>query len=247
VKLRIAEERLVVISDLHLGSPASTAHRDLLHFLDEVAESGRALCINGDGFDLLQSSGAALATRGFPVLRRLQELQAVGVPIYYVLGNHDLALEHVLFDLPFTVAPFFNLTSGERLIRLEHGHLHEPFYVRYPGLYELGGRLGRAALMANADSYEWWARAQQRVDDRRRSDERTYPHHAAAIDLFRRGFDAVVFGHTHQPEVAELDGGTFVNGGDWLRRRTMVTIDHGRLALDEWRPGRLLESAVRGE
>jgi UDP-2,3-diacylglucosamine pyrophosphatase LpxH len=60
------------------------------------------------------------------------------------------------------------------------------------------------------------------------------------MDLFRRGFDAVVFGHTHQPEVRELDGGTFVNGGDWLRRRSYVTIDAGDLALHEWEPGQPL-------
>lgn len=61
----------------------------------------------------------------------------------------------------------------------------------------------------------------------------------AAEALFRRGFDAVVLGHTHQPELRQLAGGTFVNGGDWLRRRTYVTIDDGDLALHEWEgPGR---------
>jgi predicted phosphodiesterase len=239
VILRAAEERMVVVSDLHLGSPASTATLHFGAFLDEVEQSGRALCVNGDGFDLLQSSTVGLATACFPVLRRLQELAVAGVPVYYVLGNHDLALEHVLFDLPFTVAPFLNLRSGDRLIRIEHGHLHEPFYARYPGTYELGGRLGRLALLARADTYQVWAKVQERVDDRRRRADRPrpYPHHEAAVDLFKRGFDAVVFGHTHRPEVVELDGGTFVNGGDWMHHRTFVTIDAGEPAIHEWQPG----------
>lgn len=239
MQLNVAHDRVVVVSDLHLGCPASSASRDFDRFLDEVAATGRTLCINGDGFDLLQSSLAGLATAGFPVLGRLQELARSGTTVRYVLGNHDLALEHVLLDLRFQVAPFLNLTSGGMRIRIEHGHLHEPFYARFPGLYELGGRIARTALVARADTYELWARAQQRVDDRRRGRGALYPHHAAALDLFRRGFDAVVFGHTHQPERTELGGGLFVNGGDWLRRRTIVTVDDGRIALGEWEPGAL--------
>jgi UDP-2,3-diacylglucosamine pyrophosphatase LpxH len=237
VDLSAHHDRVVVVSDLHLGCPASSAGRDFGRFLDEVAASGRVLCINGDGFDLLQSSSLRLAVVGFPVLRRLQELASSGTCVRYLLGNHDVALEHVLLDLPFHVAPFLNLTSGDRRIRIEHGHLHEPFYVRHPAIYEAGGRLARTALLARADAYELWARAQQRCDDRRRAGPHAYPHHAAAVDLFRRGFDAVVFGHTHQPERRELEGGLFVNGGDWLRRRTIVTIDHGELQLREWEPG----------
>jgi UDP-2,3-diacylglucosamine pyrophosphatase LpxH len=242
VILRTTEERVVVVSDLHLGSPASSAAKHFGAFLDDVAQSGRALCVNGDGFDLLQSSTVGLATFGFPVLRRLQELAMSGVPVYYVLGNHDLALERVLFDLPFSVVPFLNLRSGDQLIRVEHGHLHEPVYARFPRAYQLAGRLGRLPLLVHADSYELWSRAQKRVDDRRRQSGRPQPyaHYEAARDLFRRGFDAVVFGHTHRPERIDLDGGTFVNGGDWLRRRTCVTIDSGALAVKEWSPGALV-------
>jgi UDP-2,3-diacylglucosamine pyrophosphatase LpxH len=234
----IAEERVVVVSDLHLGSPGSLAIDHLPAFFDEVAESGASLCINGDGFDLLQSSTSGLAVAGFPVLRQLQELAHDGLRIYYTLGNHDMVLEHVLFDLPFVVTPFLNLRSGDRLIRVEHGHVYEPFYARYPGIYEMGGRLGRLALLARADTYELWARAQLKIDDRRRRNgsTRPYPHHAAAAALFQRGFDAVVFGHTHRPELTELPGGTFVNGGDWMHRRTVVRIEEGELSLQEWSP-----------
>ena len=241
VILRAAEERMVVVSDLHLGCPASSAEKHFGSFVDEVAHAGYALCVNGDGFDLLQSSASGLATSGFPVLQKLQELALSGTSVYYVVGNHDLALEHVLFDLSFHVVPFLNLRSGDRLIRIEHGHVYEPVFTRAPWFYNLCARLGRYFLLINADSYELWTKVQQRVDERRRKADRPrpYPHHEAASDLFRRGFDAVVFGHTHRPELSEFDGGTFVNGGDWLRRRTYVTIDAGELSVQEWQPGAL--------
>ena len=72
------------------------------------------------------------------------------------------------------------------------------------------------------------------------------PHHLAAEALFQRGFDAAVFGHTHHPEVRELDGGTFVNGGDWLHHRSFVRIEAGELTLGEWEPGALLAGVGQG-
>ena len=48
-----------------------------------------------------------------------------------------------------------------------------------------------------------------------------------------------MFGHTHIPELTDLDRGTFANCGDWVVNRTCVTIDDGRIALHEWEPGLL--------
>lgn len=238
-------DRLFVVSDLHLGSPVSTSAADLCGFVDHVAEVGGSLCINGDGFDLLQGDVASILAASLPVVRRLRRLLAAGGGVHYVLGNHDLALEHVLLDLPIPVSPYLDVRSGGARIRVEHGHVHDPFYARWPGAYELGGRLGRLALVANADVYRLWSAAQQRVDRRRRGHGRrgAYPHHASAQLLFDRGFDAVVFGHTHLPERTELPGGLFVNGGDWLGHRTVVVIEGGEVRLTEWDGRRLIPCA----
>jgi UDP-2,3-diacylglucosamine pyrophosphatase LpxH len=232
-------ERVFVVSDLHLGSPVSDATADLVAFLDHVGATDAGLCINGDGFDLLQGDVASILAASLPVLRRLRELVAAGRPVHYVLGNHDLALEHLLLDLPLAVSPFLNLRSGRSLVRIEHGHVHDPFYARWPGAYELGGRLGRHLLALDKDVYRLWSSAQQRVDRRRRHRER-YPHHESARALLARGFDAVVFGHTHLPERTPLEEGLFVNGGDWLTHRTVVEVDRGDVHLAEWTGGRLV-------
>ena len=140
-------------------------------------------------------------------------------------------------DLPLTVTPFLNVTSGDARIRVEHGHLHEPFYARHPGLYELGGRVASGFLVANADTYKIWAQMQKLVDRRRRVDPAaSYPHYAAASTLFERGFDAVVFGHTHHPERTLLPDGLFVNAGDWMTTGSYAVIDHGAVELHAWTP-----------
>lgn len=236
--LDIEEERLLIISDLHLGCPASDAQVDLPSLFDEVARTRTPLCINGDGFELLTASAAGLAASGFPVLRRLQEL-AAQVPVYYVLGNHDLELEHLLLDMPFSVSPFLNLRSGEQLIRVEHGHVYEPIWAEHQAVYEAFSRVSRFLLGRRVDVYEWFTKVHERVDDirRRNGADRPYYHYDAADALFQRGFDTVVFGHTHRPEHTARPGGTFVNGGDWITKRTYVLIDGGTLTLGEWAPG----------
>ncbi len=232
----LEEQRLIVISDLHLGSPASEATWRIVDFLEQVRVERWPLCINGDGFDLLQSRLPRFLHGALPVIRRLRRLRDDGLTIYYTLGNHDVALEHALEDLPLTVSPFFNLRSGPKRIRIEHGHLNEPIYARHPGLYELGGRLGRPLLFMRSDIYEIWSRMQLAVDKRRKTREgpATYPHYMAAEALFQRGFDAAIYGHTHLPEVRELDGGTFVNSGSWMKGGDYVRIENGTIALCDW-------------
>jgi UDP-2,3-diacylglucosamine pyrophosphatase LpxH len=52
--------------------------------------------------------------------------------------------------------------------------------------------------------------------------------------ILRRGFDAVVFGHTHLAEMVTLPEGVYVNSGNWLSGATYVEITKGELAVRTW-------------
>ena len=57
--------------------------------------------------------------------------------------------------------------------------------------------------------------------------------------LLRRGFDVVVFGHTHGPEDVMLgDGRRYLNSGSWIRGGSFVEICDGRVELKLWNEGR---------
>ena len=233
------EERLLVVSDLHLGSPASTAERRLVGFLDHAASIGASVCINGDGFDLLQSSFSRLARASLPILSKLRTVQEAGGRVHYVVGNHDIVLEHFLQHvLVFQMSPFLNVRSGDRRIRVEHGHLYDPFYSRFPRLYGFAGRAFGMTMFLHRDFYKVWSTLADAVDRYRRgrAGEATElsPHHRAAEMLLGRGFDAVVFGHTHYPEVVALPSGTYLNSGTWMHGGWYVDIDHGRVTLRTW-------------
>ncbi|MEO6628450.1 MAG: hypothetical protein ABIP03_07750, partial [Aquihabitans sp.] len=104
-------------------------------------------------------------------------------------------------------------------------------------------RAAGAALWLDKDLCRFWTHVANAMDGQRRRRRRpcddaleySYCHEAAEM-LLARGFDAVVFGHTHHAEVADLPSGTYLNSGNWLHGHTYVDIDHGDVSLKVWGP-----------
>jgi UDP-2,3-diacylglucosamine pyrophosphatase LpxH len=241
VIFEVDEERLLVISDLHLGNPSSTARVRLTEFLDEARASDWSVCINGDGFDLLQSRARRLASDAVTVMGALRRHMESGHRVYYVVGNHDIQLEHFLENWIFTsIVPFLNVQSGDGRLRIEHGHLYDPWYTRSPAFYETMTRVVGVGRFVVADAYSLFARSQA-LGRRRanRSGKSAEPYRRGAEIVLTRGFDTVIFGHTHRSDDVILDSGRFVNSGNWMRDSTYVRIEHGDVSLRRWRPGEL--------
>ena len=241
----VHEERMLVVSDLHLGNPVSTARSRLMDFLHEARVGGWSICINGDGFDLLQSRRRRLASDATAVIGALKHHMDAGLSAYYVVGNHDIQLEHFLENLIFTsIAPFLNVHSADARIRVEHGHLYDPWYSRSPSGYAALTRvagLGRAAV---GDVYSRFSRWQASGRGRSATGSRTArPYLEGAEIVLERGFDAVIFGHTHHSDDATVRGGRVVNSGNWMHDSTFVRIDHGEVTLARWEPGVLEATA----
>jgi UDP-2,3-diacylglucosamine pyrophosphatase LpxH len=239
VIIDVAEERMVVVSDLHLGNPASMASGAFPAFLEHAGREGFAVCLNGDVFEMLQTGFSRVVREALPLMTQLGRARRQGHAVYYVVGNHDIFVEHFLDDwMVKAVCPFVNLTSGGRRIRIEHGHLYDPVFSRWPEGYEFITRLGRPFLFARPDIYLLWDNASHHVDRWTRKRSGTggegSPYHRAAAEVLRRGFDAVIYGHTHRAEVIELPGGLYVNAGNWVRGGTYVEIDSGRVELKSW-------------
>ena len=240
MKLDASEEAVLVISDLHLGNPYSLASQNLGSFLEYATEGGYTLVVNGDGLDILQARFRSLASQSLGLAEHLREL-AASSRLYYVIGNHDTALETALDTwLADHLMPFLNLQSGGLRVRVEHGHVYDRFYAASPRLYEAAGRACAPLLWAVPDMYRAWSVAArlrtQMANFVRPPDEESESADAEAAEMLaERGFDVVVLGHTHRPEVVHLPcGGLYVNSGNWLRDRTYVRIERGRVELLRW-------------
>lgn len=231
---------MVVISDLHLGNPFSNAKKKVVPFLKWAARHGFDICINGDGLEIVQANFSKVAFEVPEFFRILREVKNRGGEIYYISGNHDIALEHFLEDWGvMKVSPFLNVASGDRRIRVEHGHIYDPFFVKHPILYETLTHLAGYLLKVHPQVYRLWIsfeRLKSRLRARRTGVLGEPPtFRDAAIELSRRGFDAVVFGHTHHPGTSRLENGaTYFNGGSWMLKPHFVIIEKGTVSLQVW-------------
>jgi UDP-2,3-diacylglucosamine pyrophosphatase LpxH len=236
------EQRLIVISDLHLGNPYSRAARNLVSFIDYIVEGGYSLCINGDGVDILQGRLGRLTQHGIEVMDLLKKFESSGGRLYYIVGNHDIVLERALHTwISEHLSPFLNVRTPNLRIRIEHGHTYDAFYVTSPRMYEILGIAATPFLHVYPDIYRLWsATSRARVRAGRvvahTADEYATAEQAAAAMIANRGFDVVVFGHTHRAERVELgSGATYFNSGNWLRDTTFVQIADDSVSLLEWR------------
>lgn len=247
--------RLVVISDLHLGNPFSSARRRTVEFIHWAAREGYDICLNGDGFDVAQVSLRRLTADVPEVLQALKNASARGRRVFYVVGNHDIVFEHFLADWGFLrLAPFLNVQCEGRRFRVEHGHLYDPFFIAYPRLYDFCTWIGGFALKLSPSLYRLWIRF-ERLRGRFTAkgvsgivgEPRAFVE--AATRLEARGFDGVVFGHTHHSGVTSLPlGGLYLNPGSWMLGSKYVLIENGAARMGEFASPKLRlvgEGAIR--
>lgn len=242
----VSAQRMVVISDLHLGNPFSSVRRKTVQFIDWASANGYDICINGDGFDVAQVSLERFTHDVPEVLQALRAAVESGRSVYYVVGNHDIVFEHFLNDsIGFRLAPFLNVSSGSARYRVEHGHLYDPFFVAFPRLYDFCTWVGGLALKVHPRLYRMWIRFERMKSRLARwrhpggggivGESASFFESACRIEA--RGFDAVVFGHTHHTGKAKLpEGGVYLNPGSWMLASHFVKIEEGRIELSEFHP-----------
>jgi UDP-2,3-diacylglucosamine pyrophosphatase LpxH len=238
----IRDRKLVVISDLHLGNPFSKAKLPTVEFFHWASSHGYDVVINGDGFEIAQVSFSRIARDVPEVFHAIKSFTARGRSVYYVIGNHDIVLENFLNDWGgFKMAPFLNVWSGDKRIRIEHGHLYDPFFVRNPELYEFLTWLAGFALQVHPNLYRSWIWLEKMKSKltRKKGEVSIIGEDPAfresATELARRGFDAIVFGHTHHAGHSILPGGAhYYNTGSWLMGTPYLEINGGELHMRRW-------------
>ncbi len=96
MKINVRHDRLIVISDLHLGNPCCKINHELIDLLRFYCDKGYDLCLNGDAIDIAQTSFVEIAKTTPAVFRELNRYKKKCQAVYYVIGNHDIALENFM-------------------------------------------------------------------------------------------------------------------------------------------------------
>lgn len=247
MKTDVREPRLLVTSDSHIGSLFCDARRGLIRFLEFARAHDFNVCINGDGIDVEYTSLRNFTAETSAFLRELRRLTS-DMTVYYTVGNHDILLEHYVGDWGrLHLVPFLNVSSGSSRIRIEHGHLYDPSMMTDPNLHH-GVRQVLCAMCRMYPPGYYWHEKYQRLRFRYLRRLLGQDRHAldstatrdispafldAAEELAQRGFDAVVFGHTHYAGELPLNQNEarYLNTGSWFRDPHFVKIDNGVVTL----------------
>lgn len=231
--------RAIFLSDVHLRDAVSVKSKLVIRFLQEVASQFENIYILGDLFDVWPGTTAYLVRTFRPVILTLKHLVDEGHKVHYVEGNHDFRLgEYFSENLGIHVHTehFVENWNGKR-IYMAHGDLGNPREVGYRVLRFL---LRRNVLHMALKSIppEWIYQVGNRSSQMSRKYQTKVPpnenaireiYRQSATDLFQRGYDVVIMGHTHLPDRFErhVDGRDcrYFNTGDWVRNFTYLEFD----------------------
>ncbi len=231
------------VSDLHLGLGDREAdrrrERDFVTFLRRIKDHCEALYIVGDLFDYWFDYHSVIPKDHFRCLAALDDLRSSGVPIHYLIGNHDFGHKW-----------FFEQELDIRIHRqdLAVEHQGKRLYLAHgdgKALNDRGYLVLRAILRNRLCQwlYRWihpdigiGLAASTSRKSRGYTDARDYGD-SDGLQLFARrkiedeGFDYVVMGHRHLPLVRPFGEGHYINLGDWLVHRTFARLSGGELEL----------------
>ncbi|MGH7449368.1 MAG: UDP-2,3-diacylglucosamine diphosphatase [Longimicrobiales bacterium] len=236
-----------IISDIHLGAVPDGTERQLVAFLDRIADEAGTLLIAGDLFDFWFEYGEVIPGRHFRTLAALARLVDAGIPVTMAGGNHDawggrFLTEHV--GITYHTDPFHTQLGGRRAL-IAHGDGLGGGDLKYRALKavirsraaigafralhpELGLRLARAVSTTHEKS-----------DEDLSAEGRAAFLSSWASDQLNADptLSWVVCGHSHLPVLHEqAPGRYYLNAGDWISHYTYIVVDAAGAELRVWAP-----------
>lgn len=241
-----AEKRdlqLAVISDVHLGTYGCHA-RELFYYLKSI--NPEILVLNGDIIDIWQFKKSYWPNEHTWIIKQIFSMASRGTKVYYVTGNHDEMLrKFVGFEMgTLKVVNKVVLELDGKKAWIFHGDVFDVTMKYSKWLAKLGGQgydllillnrfvnnilqdLGREKISLSKKVKDSVKTAVKFVDD--------FEKTAADIGI-TNGYDYVVCGHIHKPEMRELKNknGTieYLNSGDWIENLTGLEYNIGQWSL----------------
>lgn len=225
------------------------------------------LILNGDIIDIWQFSKRYWPETHMKVLRKLMKFVVEGVPVYYLTGNHDELLRKFA-DMHMGA---FHL-QNKLVIELDgkkawffHGDIFDVTMQHSKWLAKLGA-VGYDALILINSFVNWFLAlmGQEKMSFSKRIKAKFKDavkfingfEHTAAELAAEKGYEYVICGHIHQPEMRTIDtengAVTYLNSGDWVENLTaleyydkswkMFKYEHKDFQKDEAEEGEMSDS-----
>ncbi|MCE1198155.1 MAG: UDP-2,3-diacylglucosamine diphosphatase [Marinilabiliales bacterium] len=240
---------LVVLSDLHLGTPGCHAD-ELLKYLKSIRP--RMLILNGDIIDIWQFKKRYFPKSHLKIVKHLLGLASDKCTVYYITGNHD---------------EMFRRFSGMKIGRLKivndlkmeldgattwifHGDVFDVVMQHSKWLSKLGA-VGYDALILLNRFVNWTLRMldinikpvsfSKKIKESVKGAVRYINdfEETVATAALHKNAETVICGHIHKPEIRQIRSGdrtvNYLNSGDWIENLSALEYHAGSWRLFQYR------------
>ncbi|HTE08032.1 MAG TPA: UDP-2,3-diacylglucosamine diphosphatase [Flavitalea sp.] len=244
---------VLVLSDIHLGTYGCHA-KELLHYLKSI--DPKKIVLNGDIIDIWQFSKHYWPRSHMKVVKQIMNWVSKGKKTYYIPGNHDEMLRRFA---GFKMGSFQIVNKlvlelpDEKKAWFFHGDVFDITMQHSKWLAKLGA-IGYDTLiiinrMVNFISERIFRKSRVSLSKKIKNSVKSalsfinnFEQTSADIGI-NNGYDYVVCGHIHQPEIKVIsnrDGSiVYLNSGDWIENLTSLEYNKG-----EWRIYRFAEESL---
>ncbi len=236
-KSKKRELDIVVLSDIHLGTYGCHAE-ELLRYLKTIKP--KKLILNGDIIDMWQFSKHYWPKSHMQVIKHITSLLTKGTKIIYLTGNHDEMLRKFAgFRLgSFQIENKVVLKLNGKRAWIFHGDVFD-VTMKYSKWLARLGAVGYDTLIVINTMVNWCltkvGRQKISLSKRVKDSVKTavkfindFEKTAADIAI-SNGYDYVVCGHIHQPEIRKIETEKgqvmYLNSGDWIENLTSLEYD----------------------
>ncbi len=243
---------IVVLSDIHLGTYGCHAE-ELLKYLKSI-DPGK-LILNGDIIDMWQFSTHYWPKTHMQVIKHFTSLMTRNTKVIYLTGNHDEMLRKFSgFRLgSFHIEDKLLLkVNSKKKAWIFHGDVFDVTMKNAKWLAKLGAvgydslilintfvnfllqKLGREKISLSKRIKDSVKKAVQFIDN--------FELTAAGIAI-DNGYDYVVCGHIHKPEMKTISNArgsvTYLNSGDWVENLTALEYHKGSWKMYSYRDDKI--------
>lgn len=234
---------IVVISDVHLGTPGSNA-KALESYLKSIKP--RILILNGDIIDIWQFKKKYWPASHMKIIKRIFAFLSKKTQVYFIPGNHDEMLRKFtgtqLGNLCIQNKVVLNL-PGEK-VWIFHGDAFDVTMQHSRWLAKLGAvGYDLLILLNSAVNYLLQRIGRPRISFASRI-KKSVKKAVSYVNSFEdtvaqiasdQGFNTVICGHIHQPadKLVTVENGhiRYLNSGDWIENLTALEYNEGNWTL----------------
>ena len=234
---------IVVISDVHLGTYGCHA-KELLKYLKSIKP--KEVILNGDIIDIWQFSKHYWPKSHMKIVKLLLDWVAIGIPVHYVTGNHDELLRK------FAGSSMGSLNIVNKMVMPLHG---EKAWIFHGDIFDVTMQHSKWVAKLGAKGYDFLILLNRAINYLSKKIGKgpismskkikngvksaikfinDFEQIAADIAI-ENGYDYVICGHIHQPEIRVIKTNkgevTYLNSGDWIENLSALEYHKGKWKL----------------